>query len=310
MRGALFFSGAASVYIACAGLVLDRHRPDGGGKKARRGPGRAFAPSERAAALYLRCLDTVKVGKWASGPLGVVADLARRLPADDGLRGDLEMTGWRGGVPAFRSLQLGVGIAVGFLGSLASLVSATVGGALGLRESLFATLAMGCSLAIAAEVLVKKRAADLRDRIEAQIADAADLVCVAVSSGESVRSALAVATTYCDGPLANELERVVARVASGEPLAQALADMERRVQRTGVAVFAGVLGQAHNRGTALASRLRALSKELRYQRTSKMVETMGRRQVLMIAPVVFLVLPTTLAFAALPGLYYLRLVAG
>lgn len=307
MRGALFFGAAASACIACAGLVLYRDGPDERGERVRRGYG--FVPPEPAAALYLRCLDTVKVGKWASGPLGVLADLGRRLPADEGLRGDLELTGWRGGVSAFRSLQLGIGVAVAFLGSLASLVSAAVGGTPGLRESLFATFAMGCALAIAVELLVKKRAADLRDRIEAQIADAADLVCVAVSSGESVRSALAVASTYCDEPLAGELERVVARAASGEPLAQALADMERRAERTGVSVFVAVIGQAHDRGTALASRLRALSKELRYQRTSKMVETMGRRQVLMVAPVVFLVLPTTLAFAALPGLYYLRLVA-
>jgi tight adherence protein C len=241
---------------------------------------------------------------------GWVGILARRLPSSKGLAQALEITGWPSEVLQFRLLQVRLAVVVAGLVFIFLTSGAVIGGATPGREILVGTVGAGLASATLLESFVRHRADRLRDRLEAQLPGAADLLCIAVSSGESVRSALAAVVLYLEVPLRDELERAVGAVAAGVPLEAALEELDRRVDRPGASIFFGTLRQAHERGVGLARRLRALSRELRHEQRSRIIESMGRRQVLMTIPVVFLILPTALVFAALPGFYALRLAVG
>ena len=64
---------------------------------------------------------------------------------------------------------------------------------------------------------------------------------------------------------------------------------------------------AIDRGTPLADVLRAQATDARDVRRRQLMETAGRREVAMLVPVVFLILPITVVFALFPGFYGLNL---
>ena len=75
-----------------------------------------------------------------------------------------------------------------------------------------------------------------------------------------------------------------------------------------VARFAEGLAIAVERGTPLADVLHAQAADVREAGRRALIESGARREVLMMVPVVFLVLPVTVVFAFWPGLVGLRLV--
>ncbi len=74
--------------------------------------------------------------------------------------------------------------------------------------------------------------------------------------------------------------------------------------------FADGLAVALERGTPLADVLRAQAGDIREASRRELIESGARREVAMMVPVVFLVLPVTIAFAFYPGAVGIRLIAG
>jgi tight adherence protein C len=64
---------------------------------------------------------------------------------------------------------------------------------------------------------------------------------------------------------------------------------------------------ALERGTPLASVFRAQAHDSRDEAKRRLLEAAGRKEVAMLVPLVFGVLPVTIAFAIFPGLLVLRL---
>ena len=63
---------------------------------------------------------------------------------------------------------------------------------------------------------------------------------------------------------------------------------------------------AVERGTPLADVLRAQAQDVREEGRRALMETGGRKEVLMMVPVVFLILPVTVVFAVFPSMVVLR----
>jgi len=85
--------------------------------------------------------------------------------------------------------------------------------------------------------------------------------------------------------------------------------LERLADRAGLSAvrrFADGVAVAVDRGTPLADVLRAQAQDVRDARQRALMEAGGRKEVLMMVPVVFLILPVTVAFAVFPGLEVLR----
>ena len=64
---------------------------------------------------------------------------------------------------------------------------------------------------------------------------------------------------------------------------------------------------AAERGTPLAALLRDQARDMREAARQELMETGGKKEIAMLVPVVFLILPVTIMFALFPGLAVLEL---
>ena len=89
--------------------------------------------------------------------------------------------------------------------------------------------------------------------------------------------------------------------STGSPLVAALDAFAARTSVTALARFLDGLVVAVERGTPLADLLRAQAGDVRESAKRQLMESGGRKEIAMMIPVVFLVLPTVVVFAAYPA---------
>lgn len=145
------------------------------------------------------------------------------------------------------------------------------------------------------------------ERVTREFPSIADLLALAVAAGEGPVSALERVAVVSGGAMSRDLRTVVADVRTGRPLVEALDDLAARTGVSAVARFAETLAVAVERGTPLIDVLHAQAADVREASRRALVESGARREVLMLVPVVFLVLPVTVLFAFYPGLVSLSL---
>ena len=150
--------------------------------------------------------------------------------------------------------------------------------------------------------------AERERRILEEFPAVAELLALAVAAGEGPVSALDRVAVRCHGALAGDLRRVLADVNAGAPVSRALDAMAGRTGLPVVARFAEGMAVAVERGTPLADVLHAQAMDVREAGRRALIETGARKEVLMMVPVVFLVLPVTVLFAFWPGVVGLDLV--
>jgi tight adherence protein C len=138
----------------------------------------------------------------------------------------------------------------------------------------------------------------------------ADLLALAVTAGEAPPDALARVCRLTRGELARELDGALARARSGVPLAVTLSELAERTTLEPFARFLQGLVVAIERGTPLAELLRAQAADIREIGKRALLEAGGRKEISMMVPVVFLILPVTVLFALYPGLLTLTSLAG
>jgi tight adherence protein C len=136
----------------------------------------------------------------------------------------------------------------------------------------------------------------------------ADLFSLAVTAGESPLGAIQRVARNDGGPLREELGRVLDDVRAGLPVVQALDAFAGRTSVTALARFLDGLVVAIERGTPLADVLRSQAADVREAAKQELIESGGRKEIAMMAPVVFFVLPTVVLFAAYPALTSLTFV--
>jgi tight adherence protein C len=166
------------------------------------------------------------------------------------------------------------------------------------------------ALAILARDSVLTRAVEGREeRILSEFPVVADLLALAVAAGEGPVSALDRVVSRCRGALPDELAIVLAESRTGVPLTRAL---DAFAQRSGLAVvsrFAEGFAVAVERGTPLVDVLTAQAADVREASKRTLIETGARKEVAMMVPVVFLIMPITLLFAFFPGVVGLNMLA-
>jgi len=146
-------------------------------------------------------------------------------------------------------------------------------------------------------------------RILAELPTVADLLAVSVAAGESPAAALERTARVARGDLGHELGLALNDVRAGAGLVAALDAMSRRLSVPAVTRFSDGITVAVERGTPLADVLRAQAADAREVRKRTLMEIGGRKEVLMLVPVVFLVLPVTIVFALYPGLAQFDVIA-
>ncbi len=174
-------------------------------------------------------------------------------------------------------------------------------------------LCVCCGLAIAAILARDSALTSAVKKREQQVMEefpvVADLLALAVAAGESPAAALDRVVSTCRGALPDELGGVLAQSRTGVPLSSALDAM---AQRSGLAIvsrFAEGFAVAIERGTPLVDVLNAQAADVREAGKRALIETGARKEIAMMVPVVFLIMPVTLLFAFFPGVVGLKLLA-
>jgi tight adherence protein C len=144
-------------------------------------------------------------------------------------------------------------------------------------------------------------------RILTEFPAVAELLALAVAAGEGPVGALDRVARTCRGELAAELRRTLADARTGMSLIDALTALANRATLPSLARFVDGIAVALDRGTPLAEVLRAQAQDVRELTRRRLMESGGKREIAMMVPVVFLVLPVTVLFAVYPGLTVLDL---
>lgn len=244
----------------------------------------------------------------------VLADLVRAVERWVGgltsVRRRLDQAGGDLSIEQFRAEQ----VVWGGFGLAAALALAVMSVLSGSGTSPVALL-VGCALFTVAGVLGRDRwltrqVARREELMLAEFPTVAELLALAVTAGEGPVGALERVTRISSGELSKELGRALSEARAGASLVQALEGIARRTSLAPLARFVDGVAVAVERGTPLADVLRAQAVDVREAGKRQLLESAGRREIAMMVPVVFLVLPITVVFALFPGFYGLQLVAG
>lgn len=239
----------------------------------------------------------------------VVTDLAGRveqvLGGTASVRRRLLRAGREPQVDQFRAEQVIYGFGGAVLGGLLGAAFVTSRG----RSPIFVLLLILLGLGIGVVVrdsLLTREAQQREARMLTEFPTVAELLALAVAAGEGAVGALERVVRLSQGELADELGRCLADARAGANLPTALSGLAERTGLVSLARFVDGIIIAVERGTPLAEVLRAQAQDVREEGRRQLMEAGGKKEIAMMVPVVFFVLPITILFALYPGLGFFQ----
>lgn len=282
-------------------------------------PRRRRATLDDRLAPYLR--DTPKPSRLLTAPevpltaviptvlRPLVNDLARRvesvLGGTSSVRRRLLRAGRRPDTDHFRAEQVVYGFGGAALGGLLGIVFVTGKGRSPVLLLVLIALGFACGVVFRDSLLSKE--ADRREAtMLAEFPTVAELLALAVGAGEGAAGALERVVRLSHGELSDELGRSLADARAGASLPAALQGLADRTGLVSLARFVDGIVVAVERGTPLAEVLRAQAQDVREEGRRQIMEAGGKKEIAMMVPVVFGVLPVTILFALFPGLGFFQ----
>ncbi|MBK6886799.1 MAG: type II secretion system F family protein [Tetrasphaera sp.] len=252
-----------------------------------------------------------------SNPAGVLAVLGRPLVGDLGrgierilggaasVRQRLLRAGKPPDVDRFRAEQVLAGAAAGVIGTLLGASVVLGRGSNPLLFVLIVVLATACGV-IGWDQWLSRQAVRREELMLTEFPTIAELLALAVGAGEGAVGALERVCRLSNGELASELGRCLGDARAGANLPTALEGLADRTGLASLTRFVDGIVIAVERGTPLAEVLRAQAQDVREESRRDLMEKGGRKEIAMMVPVVFLVLPITILFAVFPGFDFLE----
>lgn len=231
--------------------------------------------------------------------------VARFGAPSDLVRSRLVRAGRAATVEQFRAEQVVSGV-LGLLAGLALATLVLLSRPVGLASLVVIVVAAAVAGVVLPDYLLQRQVNAREARILAELPTVAELLALAVGAGEGAVGALERVARSTHGELSGELARTLADARSGTPLTGALENLADRVRLAPLTRFAQGVAVAVERGTPLAEVLRSQAQDVREAGRRALMETGGRKEVAMMIPVVFLVLPVTVVFAIFPGFTLLQ----
>lgn len=147
------------------------------------------------------------------------------------------------------------------------------------------------------------RAAELRRAsIRCELPDFVDNLRVAIQAGAAVEGALDLILEDREGPLSEEMHRVLSEIRLGRHRHEAFVRFRARVDVSEVGTLVSSLIQADELGMPLAQVLKAQADELRLRRRQWAREKAGKLPVKITMPLVLLIFPPILVITAGPAM--------
>jgi tight adherence protein C len=143
-------------------------------------------------------------------------------------------------------------------------------------------------------------------RLESELPTVLEFLALSLAAGEGVHDALRRVARVGSGELSRELSRALAEVEVGVPLSRALARAADELRIPALTRCLGHIVAALDRGSPLAELLRTQASDAREESRRALLESAGKKEIAMLVPLVFLILPVTVAFAIWPGIVVLQ----
>ena len=237
-----------------------------------------------------------------------VAEVGSRLDAvlggGDSVRRRLQRAGVPPDLDRFRAEQVLWGVGGAVAGALVGTLIWVTGGS-PVRALLF--IGVGVGVGVVGKDMHLTRTAERREQVMlAEFPTIAELLALSVAAGEGAVGSLDRVTRLSQGELASELGRCLADARAGASLPTALQGLADRTGLPSLSRFVDGIVIAVDRGTPLAEVLRAQAQDVREEGRRIIIEAGGKKEIAMMAPVVFLILPITVVFAAFPGFSFLN----
>jgi tight adherence protein C len=141
------------------------------------------------------------------------------------------------------------------------------------------------------DTFVTFKARSRRERIQAELPDALDLLAVSVEAGLGFDGAITKLTENMDGPLAEEFGLTLGEMRIGEGRQEALKKMSERVGSPEMASFTRAVIQADQLGISLGRILRLQATEARNRRQAAAEEKAMKAPIKMLFPTVLFIFP-------------------
>lgn len=276
------------------------------------------APSlSRRIAPYIRDVtDPIGASLAAPAPASGLRDIVRVglvrvgriLGGDEAVGRRLRQAGWGMDAAAFRGRQLAWGL-VGLVAGGAFAVGLALLGRAGTAAVLIAPVCGAIGILLCDAHLTNAARARI-GRIEDELPTVLDFLALCLSAGEGVLDALRRVGDVGAGELTAELRATVLAVGTGSSLADALTALSARLDVAPLTRSLDQIVAALERGAPLAGVLQSQAIDAREEAKRTLIEQAGKREVLMLVPLVFLILPLSVIFAVYPGIFMLRLGIG
>ncbi|HEX4401468.1 MAG TPA: type II secretion system F family protein [Galbitalea sp.] len=160
---------------------------------------------------------------------------------------------------------------------------------------------------LARDYLLQRVAKGRIARMTKELPTVLEFLTLSLSAGEGILDAIRRIGTISSGELAMELSTVTTNVSTGLPLGDSLERLSAALQLPPLTRAIEQINGALERGTPLAEVLRAQAQDARENAKRELLELSGKKEVAMLVPLVFLILPITIAIAIFPGLFVLQL---
>lgn len=272
-------------------------------------------PHLRSATPASRLLDHSAADLTPFGPLERILrpalhDAGRRLarlsPGNGLLAIRLQQAGGTKTVVDFRVEQVlcaGAGLLAG--GAAATFLAGS--GRIGVPAVVLGVSACAVAGFLLRDYVLTQQIGRRNARILAEFPSLAEMMALAVGAGENAVGSLERVSAAAQGELAGEFRRVLAQTRAGTPLTVALEELSDRIRLAPLTRFVDGVSVAVERGTPLADVMRAQAQDVRDAAKRELMETAGKKEIAMMVPVVFGILPLTVLFAVFPGMALLRL---
>ncbi|WP_350349560.1 type II secretion system F family protein [Agromyces sp. G08B096] len=160
--------------------------------------------------------------------------------------------------------------------------------------------------AVAADWLLQRAARRRLARISAELPTVLEFLTLSLTAGEGIFDAIRRVARAGSGELPAEFARVIAAVGTGVPVASALRELRDALAHPALSRALDQILGALERGAPLAGVLAAQAGDAREESKRTIIELAGRKEIAMLVPLIFLILPVTVAFALFPGYLVLQ----
>lgn len=160
---------------------------------------------------------------------------------------------------------------------------------------------LGVLASFVPDVWLDGRAKDRQNQIARSLPDALDLLAITVEAGLGLEQAMTMVTERLEGPLGEELTRMLREIDLGVNRRTALEFLRNRTDVRELSAFIVALLQAEELGMAVGEVLRVQAAQVRMVRRQHAREQAAKTPVKILFPVIFTIFPAMFVVTIGPG---------